>query len=254
MKKKNELTSKDFWSNSWKKVSLPVQYSYREYAYQTIDKTISAYLKKDYKTFLEIGGCPGRWADYFFHKFNLVSDSMDYDENNIKITKQNYKLLKIKGRAFLGDITKKNKKNYQKYDVVLSDGLLEHFINSQDVFDNHLTYLRRGGLLIMGVPNIKKSWLYNHFAKKDQIAYNGYRHISRKELYHHAQRNNLKILFCNYIGVFNIGVVHSYKLSFITQKIFVGVNLLANFLLKMFKIKKETKIFSPYIYIIARKQ
>ena len=256
MQESNNLTKKEFWSKNWRGIKLPARYFYDNYARKTISSLIKKYVCKDYSSFLEIGGCPGRWSDYFFSKFKMVCDSMDYDENNIKIIKENYRILKIKGESFLGDITKTPKKErIESYDIVLSDGLIEHFIDSEQVFNNHVNFLKKKGILIVGVPNIKKSWFYNHLAlwidKKSHI---GYRHISKEELIKHSKKNNLQVLFCDYIGVFNLGVVHSKKMNFFLAKSFVLISLISDFLLKLLNVKKETKTFSPAIYLIAKKR
>lgn len=253
MEKLNNLTKKEFWSEGWKKIKLPARFFYGNYSHVVISDLIDQHVEGNvYEKFLEIGGCPGRWADYFFAKFEMECDSMDYDQNNIDITNKNYKLIGIKGRAFLGDITKVDIPN-KKYDVVLSDGLIEHFVDSNEVFNNHVKYLNKNGLLIVGVPNIKNSCFYNFFAKRDKIGYAGYRHVSREELISYARKNDLKILYCDYIGVFNIGLVHSYTLNFLIAKLFVLISMISDILFKLLRVKKESKLFSPYIYIIAKK-
>ncbi len=255
MAKKNELTTQEFWKNNWKNLNLPARHFTDNYSHIIIDRLFSRYISNRYKNFLEIGGCPGRWADYFYHKFNLICDSMDYDEYNVKLTKLNYELLKIKGKVFQGDITKIEERDVKKkYDIVFSDGLIEHFLDSSLVVENHTRFLDSQGLLIMGVPNIKKSWFYNFWAKKDSVAYQGYRHVSRKELRKYALDNGLEILFCDYVGVFNIGLVHSFRLHWLTQKMFIIIDVVGGWFLKTLRIKKESPTFSPYIFLIARKK
>lgn len=253
MEESNNLTKKEFWSENWKKMKLPVRYVHGDYSHQILTGLLDEYVAKKRGSFLEIGGCPGRWSDFFYNRFNMSCDSMDYDQNNVDITNENYRLLGIDGEAFLGDITDSNGVVRKKYDIVFSDGLVEHFKESGEVFKNHVRYLDSNGLLIIGVPNIKDSWLYDFFAKKDKVAYDGYRHIPAEELSKYAKENGLEVLFCGYIGVFNIGLVHSFALSFLITKGFVIIDLLSRMLLRMFGVKKETRLFSPYIYLIAKK-
>lgn len=253
MRESNNLTKKEFWHRNWKAIKLPAGYFYGSYARKIIADLIDRYVDANYGSFLEIGGCPGRWADYFYHKHNLVCDSMDYDDNNIKIIEENYRLLNIRGKAILGDITNPDQIRGKQCDIVLSDGLIEHFSNSSEVFKNHLKFLKKGGLLVVGTPNIKESWFYNFFAKRDWESYNGYRHVSKEELKKHAENNGLKILFCDYAGVFNMGVVNSFNTGLLESKLRALFGLLADFLLKKAKVKKETNTFSPAIYLIAKK-
>lgn len=250
----NNLTEKKYWSESWRKIKLPARYFYENYSHQIISNLMKKYIPRDlYKNFLEIGGCPGRWADYFFTTYGMECDSLDYAAENLDIIGKNYKAIGIKGEAILGDITDSESIPKKKYDVVLSDGLIEHFVDSSGVFENHLKYLNKGGLLIVGVPNIKKSWFYDHFAKKDKVGYKGYRHVDIKELKVLAENNKLEVLYCDYVGVFNIGLVHSNLIGFISNKIFILVSMISGWVFRALRLSRESKTFSPYIYLIAKK-
>jgi|SRR6185369_11839030 len=253
MQESNKLTTKEFWSDGWKDIHLPARYFYNDYSRKIIASLLEKVIPLSAVSFLEIGGCPGRWADFFHTKYKMVSDSMDYDENNIEILKENYRLIGINGEVFLGDITDTNVKPDRKYDVVLSEGLIEHFIDSKDVFENHLKYLKSGGILIIGVPNIKKSWLYDYFARFDARGYVGYRHVGKSELEGYAKKCDLEILYCGYTGVFNLGVAYTNELGFILGKVYIVASLVSSFFLNLLRIKRETRFFSPYIYLIARK-
>lgn len=254
MQESNNLTEKEFWSSGWRNISLPARFFYANYSRIVITNLIEKHIENmGYKNFLEIGGCPGRWADYFFTRHRVVSDSMDYTEANISLTRKNYELLGIDGQVFLDDITNPKTSEERKYDIVLSDGLVEHFVDSDEVFKNHTKFLKKDGLLIIGVPNIKKSWFYDYFAKKDEVGYAGYRHLEKEELILCAKKNKLQVLFCDYVGVFNIGLVHSFALGFVVAKLFVVTDFFAGLFLRIFNVKKESKTLSPYIYLIAKK-
>ncbi len=249
---KNNLTEKDFWSENWKKLNLPARF-FNDYSHEILSRKIDKYIKPEYKSFLEVGGCPGRWAEYFFTRHSMKCDSMDYDENNIAITKRNYEMLGIQGDVFFGDIISNNTVPEKLYDVVLSDGLVEHFTDSSEVFKNHVKYLKKEGLLIVGVPNIKKSWFYDYFSQYDKESYVGYRHVSKEELLEHARKNNLDVLYCDFIGVFNIGLINTSSLNSLFQKVFIINHLFFQFIFRCLNIVKESKVFSPYIYLIAKK-
>lgn len=249
----NNLTDKKYWSDSWKEIRLPARFFYHDFSHSVVDSLISKFMSGTEKNFLEIGGCPGRWADYFDTKHKMSCDSMDYDENNVKIIKKNYELLGIRGDVFCGDITDSSFSSGKQYDVVLSDGLLEHFADSREVFRNHVKFLKQGGLLIIGVPNIKESWFYDFFSKHDRKSYIGYRNVDVWELNELSLENDLSVLFCGYVGVFNIGLINmnSYNLSI--KIIMLVAHVCLSGLLNIFGIRKESKTFSPYIYLIARK-
>lgn len=153
----------------------------------------------------------------------------------------------------MGDITNKPTLPNHKYDIVLSDGLVEHFKDSNKVFENHVKLLKDNGLLIIGVPNIKKSIFYNFFSKLNQKSYQSFRNVTVFELEQLVKKNKLQVLFCNYLGIVNLGVINSFSFSKIGKILHVYLNYFVDLFLKKSKIKLESKTFSPYIFLIAKK-
>jgi len=238
--KMNKLTEKKYWELFWKNLKLPCQFS-KDYAHKRIYSILDKFINPKAKKVLEIGGCPGKWAHYFNQKFSLICDSMEYSKETINITKKNYELLNIPGKVFFGDITQKIKTKYKaKYDIVISEGLFEHFKKGEKIFENHLTLLKKNGLLIIGVPNNIGSPFYNFLSRIDKESYEGHRHVSIKEFRKLAFKNNLKILFCNYIGVFHIGLVGTPNISFFLKKLFTFIYIFQEKILNFFNIKKES--------------
>lgn len=252
MSESNNLTRKEFWSTGWRNTKLPAIY-FNDYPHKIVYALLEKYVSKRYKNFLEIGGCPGRWASFFSSKFGLICDSMDYTDENIEIIRKNYKAIGIQGRVFFGDITEHDSALKEKYDIVFSDGLVEHFVDSREVFRNHVEYLNKGGLLIISVPNIKKSKFYDFFSRFDRESYDGYRDVSRDELTQLALENNLEVLYCGFSGVFNLGLVNMNGQSFVVRKLFVLVAMIVSSIVSILRIRKESSSFSPYIYLIAKK-
>ncbi|MDD3774128.1 MAG: methyltransferase domain-containing protein [Patescibacteria group bacterium] len=253
-----KLSTKKHWENNWSQIRLPAKsikcYS-NKLAYKKIVKIFKKYNFRP-KTFLEIGGCPGRWADFFNTNFQSICDVIDYEKKGCALTKKNFKLLKIKGKIYNQDIFN-NTLSKEYYDVVLSAGLVEHFDHLEPIFDKHWELLKKGGFLIISVPNIKKSKFYDYFAKKHKESYRGYRAVTKKELIKIAKRKKLKIIFCDYLGVINLGVVKRTilknnffkKIGKFFDYLFFGLERIITFS----HIKKETKMFSPNIYLIAKK-
>lgn len=246
----NNLIEKKYWSENWKNLRLPAKFLYYDYSRKIITQKIGKHVSSDYKSFVEIGGCPGRWADYFCHRYKIRTDSIDYDERNIETIKKNYKLLDIEGKALLADITK-DVSSLDKYDIVLSDGLVEHFRDFAKVFENHVKLLNNDGLLIVAVPNIKQSFFYNFFSRFYKELYMGFRDVSKEDLEQAAQKNGLKILYSGYLGVFSFGLVN-HSTSFFPSKSNALVDLVSMKILKLLRIKRESRIFSPFIYLIAK--
>lgn len=249
------LTTKEYWQENWQKIPLPATYP-DDYSHEIIaDKflTIIGQNGKTTQKIIELGGCPGRWANFFNQHFHCRCDVIDFGKNNFKLTKKNYQILGIHGHIFNQDIFSNNLvKN--SYDLVLSDGLVEHFSELKSIFYEHVKLLNKNGLLIIGTPNIKGSPFYNYFAKKDWTSYKGHRYITKKQLRKEAQKYHFTIIFCDYLGVINPGIIHwSFIKNRLIKKIIDYSIVFINLLFSKTKIKKESKLFSPYIYLICKK-
>jgi SAM-dependent methyltransferase len=249
----NNLSSNSYWEKIWNGIELPAKF-FDNYANERISDIIQKFISdKNYKNVLEIGGCPGRWAHYFSSKNNLICDSSDYNEMNVRITEQNYKFLGINGAVYLDDIRDPKYHSLKHYDIVISQGLIEHFRDLTEIFKNHLRYLNNGGTLIIGVPNIKNSFFYRGLQNFDKKILDTFRNVSQLELESLARESHLEILFCGYIGVFNLGLVNFTNFRKISKKILIYFSAIADRALKIAEIKKESPTFSPYIFLIAKK-
>ena len=249
------LTKEEYWEESWKNIQLPAAYL-TDHSHKIIaKKVISLFKKNDFipEKIIELGGCPGRWPDFFNKEYGSYCDVVDYGKNNCEITVENYKMLGIKGEVYNQDLFSNSLKN-ESYDMVISDGLVEHFSELGLIFKKHVELLKQNGFLIIGVPNIKKSPFYNYFAKKDPESYNGHKFIKKEELYSEAEENNLEIIFCDYLGVFNPGLVHWDFIKNSNVKMFFDYSFqFINSALSFMNIKRESKLFSPYIFLVCKK-
>ena len=75
----------------------------------------------------------------------------DIAENALKEAVENFKKSGLNNFSFeIKDITKLQ--NDEKFDVVWSQGLIEHFAEPHKLINSHLMACRRGGLVIISVP------------------------------------------------------------------------------------------------------
>jgi SAM-dependent methyltransferase len=101
---------------------------------------------------LEVGGAPGGYAAHLHRRFGHEVSVLDNSPVGIEMTRRNFELLGIPGRVVQRDLFDTDAP--PQFDVVYSLGLIEHFADSQAVLAAHLAYLRPGGRLIVGCPNL----------------------------------------------------------------------------------------------------
>lgn len=99
------------------------------------------------KNILEVGGYPGRYLAYLADKYNLTPTNVDYNSDKIKI-EQTFQLFNIqKYQIIQADIF--SHQPTEQYDIVISNGFIEHFQNYNEVLNIHLQYLKPGGTLFV---------------------------------------------------------------------------------------------------------
>ena len=151
---KERLTEKEYWQGCWDKTRLPtiVEPTTKNRVGKAILDMFQEYLPKGSLSAVEIGGAPGQYAAYLnkFHGYDV--SIVEYTEVGCSKTAENFKLLKIDGKVYHRDFFS-DLSDIGKFDVVFSSGFIEHFTDIDDVLARHVGLLRKGGLLVVGVPN-----------------------------------------------------------------------------------------------------
>lgn len=253
---KNNLTEKEFWSGIQQNIKLPIIVDLkRTPAFIKIDKILKKYLPKDSNLkFLEIGCSPGRWLIYFNREFGYQATGVEYTEIGANLSKENIMASGITGEILNEDVFKTSLAK-ESFDTVFSYGFLEHFQNSENVIKTHWNLIKKGGYMILVVPNFKNSinYLIQRLIDKDNIE--KHKLISAKDLkkYFHNSITNGKILFSGYAGIYYPWVINISKLRGMKYKIFDFFARYSQAAIRRLNIQKETKIFSPYVILIAKK-
>ena len=84
---------------------------------------------------------------------------VDFSEEALRISKLNAKKLEIKNIHFIRDDLAKSKLNSNEYDVVWSQGLIEHFGNLEKALNEHIRICKNDGWIIISIPS-KYSYFY----------------------------------------------------------------------------------------------
>lgn len=150
-----KLTEEIYWDDLWSGLQLPAEISRSENKL-LLNIELDAfekYLPRKELSMLEIGGAPGQYLAYFHRQFGYKIHCLDYSANGCEKTALNFKLLNIPGTVHQADIFLVND-GLPEFDIVFSMGFIEHFSNLDEVVGQHLKYLKPGGILMLGIPNL----------------------------------------------------------------------------------------------------
>lgn len=246
------LTDYQFWKNYWLQkdnliFKIPSNYPFT-------NQIREIYQKKSIENLIEIGGFPGYYSVWAKKELNIQSTLLDFviipeivDELKIANNcKGDIKI--IENDLFSTDFT-----TNEKFDLVISNGLIEHFENTKDIILRHVAFLNDKGVLFISLPNFTglNGWFQKRF---DRENYN--KHyipcMNIEYLTEICQEIGLKDISVNYSGGFMLWLENESKQPF-WVKIFKKMCWLP---LKIFFkiIPIETKYFSPYILITANQK
>jgi cyclopropane fatty-acyl-phospholipid synthase-like methyltransferase len=162
-------------------------------------------MEKPAKDLVEIGGFPGRFLAYLGWKYNLKPTSIDFN-SNIDQIKEHFDGFGIKEYSIINeDFFKFEPK--EKYDLVLSNGFIEHFKNYDYVLDLHVEYMKKGSILIVIIPNMKGFIkYYKSFFDKENLQKHTLDSMKLSVFQKFAERKNLNLIKCEFFGDFPFNV------------------------------------------------
>lgn len=151
-----DLTTVELWDRMWASLRLPVKADVSDPYVGAIVSTIERFFPPGARTIIELGGAPGGYLAHFA-RGGLFPVALEQSEVGCEQTLENWRLLGVAGKVVQGDLFEPAD---DRYDIVYSLGLIEHFDDPGDVVRHHLKFLEPGGLLVLGCPNFRG--VYHH--------------------------------------------------------------------------------------------
>lgn len=246
----NQLTDKDFWLKYWESKEGLVFQVPDNYPFVGLIKNLVE--DNQAKTLLEVGGFPGYYSVWAKKNLKINTTLLDFVIHQ-KILHELEAANQIDAGAV--DVLEVDLFNYQpnsKYDLVMSNGLIEHFRDTKDIISKHVAYLQPGGTLFISLPNFRglNGWFQKTFDPENYEK-------------HYIESMDLGFLKkqCEDLGLSNIQTYYSgYFMLWLEnikeQPFWVQLFKKALWLpLKVFFAiaKFNTRAFSPYIVVLAKK-
>lgn len=245
----NLLTDRNFWVNYWESktdlsVAIPPNYLFHQ-------ELTEIAKREQVNTAIELGGFPGYYAVFLRKYLKLDVTLLDYFVHP-PLTAQ---LLATNGLGANDiEIMERDLFNYQpekQYDLVLSCGLIEHFLDTEDIINKHIAFLAPGGTLFITLPNFKAAngWFQKNFDKENYDKHN-IDCMDPAMLKKIVEKAGLKVSQARYFGKFSIWLENENEKS-LSVRAFKKVCWVAG---KVFTkiLSFESKQLSPYIILEAK--
>jgi len=246
----NQLTDRQFWTNYWEsKPDLAIQIDKKYPFHQQLENIVKT---NNVQTAIELGGFPGYYSvflhkylgvrttlfDYFIHTDILkkVLNKNGLDESDIMVIEN--------------DIFQYQPE--QKYDLVLSCGLIEHFKDTKDIIERHLEFLKPEGTLFITLPNFKS---VNGWVQKTFDRGNYQKHyiecMDTEYLASILKELGLKSIKSSYFGRYSVWLENKDQKSGMTKAFIKAIWFIGKVATTLLPF--ESKFLSPYIILEARK-
>lgn len=239
-----KLTQQEHWDQQWDSFELK-----KNITKHALHDLFQKYLQKNNESeFIEIGCTPGLTMGYFQKYFGYKVSGIDYSET--ELTRKVLKFNNIDNCELYNiDFTKETIN--KEYDVVASFGFIEHFTNPDEIIKKHISLLKKNGVLILGIPNLRKiQYIMKYVFERDMLKLHNIATMDLDYLTNVIESNGLKIMFCNYNKTFDFwldrDIIFKRYILLFFRLICAG--------LKITKLDNiPNRFLSPYIVVIARK-
>ncbi|UKJ08054.1 class I SAM-dependent methyltransferase [Solitalea lacus] len=247
----NNLTDQQFWANYWDSKTDILHEIGPHYVFFDVFRKIIA--KHSIKNSIELGGFPGYFSLFLTKYLNKQATLLDFFIhpkiiNELEVFNN---VPKDSIRFIQGDLFDESER--EKYDLVFSCGLIEHFQNTKDVVRRHVDFLSNDGILLLTLPNFTgvNGWFQRKFDRENYDKHN----ISSMDpmlLTRIFEDLGFEVEHCGYYGKFSIWLENRQQQNMAVKMLFRTVWLAGKMITKLLNF--ESRIFSPYIVIWGKKK
>ena len=242
------LTDRGFWKSFWESRKNLIFYIKPDYVFGDI---LAGLIKqKGIKNAIELGGFPGYYSIYLKKYLGLDTTLFDYyiHEGLIKELLAKNGLKEDDINIIESDLFTYTPE--EKYDLVTSFGLIEHFSDTASIIKTHLQFLKTGGTLFITLPNFTgvNGWVQKSFDKEnyDKHYINC---MNPAFLAETCRQLGLKEVESYYHGKFTVWLENKSEQSAIAKSIVKAIWVTGKVFTKIIPI--ESKALSPYIVVKA---
>ena len=199
-----DKAGKEYWTTVWKERPLPPELdihsrSVNRYPEKALHKMFVEIFQGDMKgkTLLEIGCGSSVFLSYFKKTFGFNISGIDYSETGCEASKAILKREGLEGEIVFGDAFNPPEHLLNRFDVVCSFGVVEHFDDTADTLMRFAKFVKPGGILLTFVPNFVGATGYLHKILNRPV-YDIHVPISREFLGESLKKAGLEVFFNKY--------------------------------------------------------
>lgn len=207
-----------YWDANWSQADFPKPFDHTD---TSLDNYVNLELHKFFQrvltekkgfSVLEIGCANSIWPIYFHKYFEAKVYGLDYSEVGCEKSRALLEHYNIPGKIYCADLFKPPAELLQKFDLVVSFGVVEHFENTAECLKSCAALVKPGGYLLTLIPNIPS---VIGFIQKyvDRDVYDVHMPLTKKKFKKAHEQANLSLKEYDYFMSINLSVVNSGSFS-----------------------------------------
>jgi cyclopropane fatty-acyl-phospholipid synthase-like methyltransferase len=259
--------SKEYWDVLWREGKLPRAINPRDHSlkneaglkFDALFRQVftAEKLPDDATNLLELGCARSAWLPYFSKELGIRVTGIDYSPLGCDQAKAILAIEGVEGEIALADISCPPPHLLNRFDYVVSFGLVEHFEATDECLRSCEVFLKPGGTMVTVIPNMNGlvGGLQKRLARE---VYDVHVPLDAKTLRQAHEAAGLDVMRCEYFCFLHLGVVNLNRIrqSFLGLCFSRGLNAIsaATWILERMGIKfPANKLTSPYIICISTK-
>jgi cyclopropane fatty-acyl-phospholipid synthase-like methyltransferase len=208
--------SKEYWESVWREGKLPRAVNPRDHSlkneaglkFDALFRQVFAAERQpsDAPNLLELGCGRSAWLPYFSKEFGVCVAGIDYSPLGCDQAKAILAMEKVEGDITLADISAAPPHLLNRFNYVVSFGLVEHFQATDKCLRSCGAFLKPGGTMVTVIPNMNgivgglQKWLARE-------VYDVHIPLDAKALRRAHEAAGLEILRCEYFCFLHFGVL-----------------------------------------------
>lgn len=254
-----------FWDSLWasgtlRKAVNPELPGLRNYVERQFDR----YFRKAFSgldtsrmKLLEIGCANSGWLPYFAKSFGFAIQGLDYSDVGCEKEREILKREDVSGSVVCADMFAPPSEMLRAFDVVVSFGVAEHFVDTNRCIEAIASFAKPGGLVITTIPNMAGAvGMMQKLLNRPVFDIHVPLDADALKVSHEAA--SCDVIDCDYFLSTNFGVCNLKGIELsspigLLKKLFLAVLVRISMLAWLANLR-TTRFMSPYIICAAKVQ
>lgn len=252
--RKGDLTNVSYWSERQKLCipQEPITGSRLPECFYIIEPFLRRY---EGKRFIELGCSPGDYSALICSQIKFIPYGIDFSQQAYLYKEAMARIGQNNATLIISDI--RDFKSEDKFDVVTSFGLIEHFKDPTEMMFHHHRLAKTGGLIIMTIPNFRYiQWLYHFLFDRKDLAVHNIDIMNLNMFRDFSEKFKHNVLYLGYVGrlrFWNAGLTGS-KVSVLCKRILSKVIKDSSNKVLSEIFPANSKYYAPFIVYVSEKQ